>query len=52
MIFQYRDRGLPNEAYGYYHEYQVPTPGATGRGERRIISDGNPPSAYYCTDDH
>ena len=52
VVFQNREHRLPNEAYGYYHEYTVPTPGAHDRGARRIITGGDPPSAYYYTDDH
>ena len=38
------------EAGGYYHEYTVPTPGASNRGTRRIITgkDGE----FYYTGDH
>ena len=51
-VFQNRERLLPIEAGGYYHEYTVPTPGARDRGARRIIAGGTPPSVWYYTDDH
>ena len=50
MVF-YNDEGrLPREPTGYYHEYTVPTPGASTRGARRIITgrDGE----FYYTADH
>lgn len=44
------ERRLPLRNRGYYHEYTVPTPGASNRGARRIIggSDGED----YYSDDH
>ena len=49
-VFGNFERRLPQRSRGYYHEYTVPTPGATSRGARRIISgkDGE----YYYSDDH
>lgn len=49
-VFQNRERVLPQQPRGYYHEFTVVTPGSADRGARRIIMarDG---SAYY-TDDH
>jgi ribonuclease T1 len=41
---------LPAEASGYYHEYTVPTPGASDRGARRIV-EGSAGELYW-TDDH
>jgi len=52
VVFQNRERRLPAQARGYYHEYTVPTPGARDRGARRIVTGGNPPAAFYYTDDH
>jgi hypothetical protein len=37
---------------GYYREYTVDTPGARTRGTRRIVTGGDPPEAWYYTDDH
>jgi ribonuclease T1 len=50
VVFENREGLLPDESSGYYHEYTVPTPGASDRGARRIIegSDGE----LYWTDDH
>ena len=49
-VFSNREHLLPAEAFGYYHEYTVPTPGAHDRGARRIVT-GSQSEAYY-TDDH
>lgn len=51
-VFQNRERRLPPQPRGWYHEYTVPTPGADDRGARRIITGGDPPSEYWYTDDH
>jgi ribonuclease T1 len=50
VVFQNRERLLPREKSGYYHEYTVPTPGEADRGARRIIT-GKAGERYY-TDDH
>jgi ribonuclease T1 len=50
--FQNREHRLPEQARGYYHEYTVTTPGSADRGARRVITGGNPPEAWYYTDDH
>src|SRR4029079_18096914 len=50
VVFQNRERLLPREKSGYYHEYTVPTPGEGERGARRIIT-GKAGERYY-TDDH
>ena len=52
VVFQNRERRLPDQPRGYYHEYTVETPGASDRGARRIIAGGDPPEVYYYTDDH
>jgi ribonuclease T1 len=52
IVFENRERELPAQPRGYYHEYTVDTPGAHDRGARRIITGGEPPVAYYYTDDH
>lgn len=51
-VFGNREGHLPHEARGWYHEYTVATPGLSHRGMRRIITGGNPPKAWYYTDDH
>ncbi len=50
VVFSNREKRLPKQARGYYHEYTVKTPGARNRGARRIIA-GNA-GEYYYTDDH
>lgn len=50
--FYNREGRLPAQSSGYYREYTVPTPGASNRGARRIITGGNPPTIYYFTADH
>jgi ribonuclease T1 len=52
VVFQNRERQLPDRPHGYYHEYTVRTPGQSDRGARRIITGGNPPEVFYYTDDH
>lgn len=51
-VFHNRERRLPVQPHGYYHEYTVATPGSPDRGARRIITGGNPPVEYWYTDDH
>lgn len=51
-VFQNRERQLPAQPRGYYHEYTVRTPGLSNRGPRRIITGGNPPVIFYYTEDH
>ena len=54
VVFGNRERILPAEPRGYYHEYTVPTPGVKSRGARRIICGGKPkaPAACWYTSDH
>jgi ribonuclease T1 len=40
IIFQNRERILPRQPEGYYHEYTVITPGSNDRGARRNITGG------------
>ena len=49
-VFRNREKRLPLNPIGYYHEYTVPTPGARDRGARRIIT-GEKREIYY-TQDH
>jgi ribonuclease T1 len=56
-VFQNRERRLPMQPRGYYHEYTVATPGSPDRGARRIITGGGVPGEslpldYWYTDDH
>ncbi|MBW3551610.1 MAG: ribonuclease [Proteobacteria bacterium] len=50
--FHNREARLPARPRGYYREFTVPTPGARDRGERRIVSGGDPPREYWYSDDH
>jgi ribonuclease T1 len=50
IVFENRERLLPDERSGYYHEYTVPTPGSADRGARRIIEGSS--KELYWTDDH
>jgi ribonuclease T1 len=54
VVFGNRERRLPPEPRGHYHEYTVPTPEAKTRGARRIVCGGPPkaPAACYYTGDH
>jgi len=47
--FGNREKRLPAEPRGYYHEYTVATPGLSGRGPRRIIT-GRQGELYYTPD--
>jgi len=50
VVFENREGLLPAEPSGYYHEYTVPTPGASDRGARRIIVGSG--GELYWTEDH
>jgi len=54
IVFGNREKLLPSEPRGYYHEYTVRTPGVSSRGARRIICGGPPqkPDACWYTSDH
>ena len=58
VVFQNRERHLPERPRGYYREFTVETPGRRDRGARRIVagagSTGNVQTSgeYYFTDDH
>ncbi len=49
VVFGNRERRLPAQPRGYYHEYTVKTPGAHNRGPRRIVC-GPLPECYYSAD--
>ena len=51
-IFSNRERILPKQPRGFYHEYTVKTPGARDRGARRIICGGKQQQICYYTGDH
>ena len=54
VVFQNRERVLPAQAGGFYHEYTVRTPGSGDRGARRIITGGGvgPSQQIFYTGDH
>ena len=55
VVFQNREKLLPLQPRGYYHEYTVRTPGVKHRGARRIVCGGalrQQPAACYYTADH
>lgn len=58
IVFQNRERLLPEQHRGYYREYTVPTPGLNHRGARRIVAgegttgDVRTSGEYWYTGDH
>jgi len=53
VVFGNRERLLPAEKRGYYHEYTVKTPRSGSRGVRRIVCGGQataPDACYYSAD--
>ncbi|KNH08116.1 Guanyl-specific ribonuclease Sa [Candidatus Burkholderia brachyanthoides] len=54
VVFGNRERLLPRQSRGYYHEYTVRTPRSRDRGARRIICGGprRQIGECYYTDDH
>lgn len=49
-VFQNRERILPAQSTGYYHEYTVKTPGSSTRGARRIVTGEENREDYYTAD--
>ncbi|MFC3574445.1 ribonuclease domain-containing protein [Streptomyces yaanensis] len=49
-VFQNRERVLPTQRTGYYHEYTVKTPGSSTRGARRIVTGQKYEEDYYTSD--
>ncbi|MFF4346877.1 ribonuclease domain-containing protein [Streptomyces sp. NPDC001530] len=49
-VFQNRERVLPSQSTGYYHEYTVITPGSSTRGARRIVTGEEYQEDYYTAD--
>lgn len=49
VVFGNRERILPKQPRGYYHEYTVKTPGVAHRGTRRIVC-GIVSECYYSND--
>jgi ribonuclease T1 len=55
VVFGNRERILPKQTRGYYHEYTVKTPGSHNRGAHRIVCGGwqvTQPDACFYTADH
>jgi guanyl-specific ribonuclease Sa len=50
-VYQNREGILPAESSNYYHLYTVPTPGTSGRGERRLVT-GEGGQDYYTADNY
>lgn len=50
VVFQNRERILPPQPRGWYHEYTVPTPGEGDRGARRIVTGRD--GVVYWSPDH
>ncbi|MFI5708283.1 ribonuclease domain-containing protein [Kribbella sp. NPDC051620] len=50
IVFGNREKILPKQSNGYYHEFTVKTPGENDRGARRIITAQS--GERYYTDDH
>jgi ribonuclease T1 len=50
VVFHNNEHELPGEPDGWYHEYTVPTPGASTRGARRIVTGKD--GTYWYTGDH
>jgi guanyl-specific ribonuclease Sa len=47
-VFQNRERRLPKQPSGYYHEYVVPTPDQSGPGPQRLVI-GKEGELYYTS---
>ena len=54
VVFGNRERILPQQPRGYYHEYTVKMPGSRGRGAYRIVCGGEQRASRDCyySDDH
>lgn len=54
VVFGNRERILPRQPRGFYHEYTVATPGERDRGARRIVCGGKdlqrPETCFYTAD--
>jgi guanyl-specific ribonuclease Sa len=49
IVFENREKRLPIEARGYYHEFVHPTPGDNGPGGQRVVI-GRKGEVYYTPD--
>ncbi len=50
VVFQNRERLLPSQSRGYYHEYTIITPGSPTCGTRSIVTGRQSQEDYYTTD--
>ena len=50
IVYHNNSGALPHHKDGWYHEYTVATPGAQGRGPRRIVCGSD--STCFWTPDH
>ncbi len=50
QVFGNREGLLPQQDYGWYREYTVPTPGSSDRGARRFVVGED--DVFFYTDDH
>lgn len=50
VIFENREKRLPKQGFGFYHEYTVKTPGSSDRGARRIVTGAD--GSRFWTADH
>jgi filamentous hemagglutinin len=49
IVFENREKRLPIEASGYYHEFVHPTPDDSGPGGQRVVI-GRKGDVYYTPD--
>lgn len=54
VVFGNREKLLPAQRSGFYHEFTVTTPGASDRGARRFVTGGTigPQQQFFYSDDH
>ncbi len=50
QVFGNREGNLPDEDYGWYREYTIPTPGSPDRGAQRFVVSED--EVFFYTDDH
>jgi ribonuclease T1 len=50
QVFGNREGLLPDEEYGWYREYTIPTPGSSDRGAQRFVVSED--DIFFYTDDH
>lgn len=50
QVFGNREGNLPEQDYGWYREYTIPTPGSPDRGAQRFVVGED--DVFFYTDDH